>query len=306
MSQGPQISLDQWRALLAVVDEGGYAPAAEALGKSQSAISYAIQKLEAGLALRVFSIDGRRAVLTPAGEALYRRARTLVDQAEDLEKLAGRLQQRFETEIHVAVEAIFPTWLMLDCLALLADEFPDTRVQLYETVLTGTEDALLTRQVDIAVAGRLPVGFAADPLMRARFLPVASPTHPLHQLGRAVTFEDLRRHRQLVIRDSGSRRIDAGWLGAEQRWTVTNFATSIRAACQGMGFAWYPEDKVSAELVSGELKVLPLEQGQERFAEIYLVFADREGAGPATRRLGDILRQKVADLCRQRGTSAPY
>lgn len=306
MSQGPQISLDQWRALLAVVDEGGYAPAAEALGKSQSAISYAIQKLEAGLALRVFSIDGRRAVLTPAGEALYRRARTLVDQAEDLEKLAGRLQQRFETEIHVAVEAIFPTWLMLDCLALLAEEFPDTRVQLYETVLTGTEDALLTRQVDIAVAGRLPVGFAADPLMRARFLPVASPAHPLHQLGRAVTFEDLRRHRQLVIRDSGSRRIDAGWLGAEQRWTVTNFATSIRAACQGMGFAWYPEDKVSAELVSGELKVLPLEQGQERFAEIYLVFADREGAGPATRRLGDILRQKVADLCRQRGTSAPY
>lgn len=306
MSDGPQISLDQWRALLAVVDEGGYAAAAEALGKSQSAISYAIQKLETGLALRVFSIDGRRAVLTPAGEALYRRARTLVAEAEDLERLAGRLQQRFETEIHVAMEAIFPTWLMLDCLAELAHSFPDTRVQLYETVLTGTEEALLGRQVDIAVAGRIPVGFIGDSLMRARFLPVASPDHALHQMERALTYDDLRRHRQLVIRDSGSRRIDAGWLGADQRWTVTNFATSIRAACQGMGYAWYPEDKVSAELASGELKVLPVTEGQERFAEIYLVYADRSGAGPATRRLGEILRQKVSELCRQRGPSGRY
>ena len=36
-----KITLDQWHALLAVVDEGGYASAAEALDKSQSAISYA-------------------------------------------------------------------------------------------------------------------------------------------------------------------------------------------------------------------------------------------------------------------------
>lgn len=306
MSDGPQISLDQWRALLAIVDHGGYGPAAEALGKSQSAISYAIQKLETGLSLRAFSIDGRRAVLTPVGEALYRRAKVLVAEAEDLEKLAGRLQQRFETEIHVAVEAIFPTWLMLDCLAELAETFPDTRVQLYETVLTGTDEALLERRVDLAVAGRIPIGFPGDTLMRARFLPVAHRDHPLHQLGDEIGFEDLRRYRQLVIRDSGSRRIDAGWLGAEQRWTVTNFATSIRAACQGMGFAWYPEDKISAELASGELKVLPLKEGKERFGELYLIYADREGAGPATRQLGDILRQKVATLCRQRGPSGPY
>ena len=41
-----KITLDQWQALIAVVDEGGYAAAAEALDKSQSAISYAVQKIE--------------------------------------------------------------------------------------------------------------------------------------------------------------------------------------------------------------------------------------------------------------------
>ena len=306
MSEALQITLDQWRALIAVVDEGGYAPAAEALDKSQSAISYAIQKLEAGLDLRVFSIDGRRAVLTPAGQVLYRRARQLVSEAEDLERLAGRLQQRFETEINIAVDAIFPIWLMLECMGELAHTFPDTRVQLYETVLTGTEEALLERRVDMALAPRVPVGFAGDPLMRAHFLPVASPNHPLHQLGRPVTFDDLRGHRQLVIRDSGTRRVDSGWLGAEQRWTLSNFPSSIRAACQGMGFAWYPQDKIAAELASGELKVLPMEHGQERIAEIYLIYADRDSAGPATRRLGEILRQKVGELCRRRAPDAPY
>lgn len=301
---GPQISLEQWRALLAVVDEGGYAPAAEALGKSQSAISYAIQKLETALEVRVFTIEGRRAVLTPAGELLCRRARLLVREAQELESAAGRLQQRFEAEIHVAMEAIFPVWLMLDCLQELAEDFPDTRVELYETVLTGTDEALLERRVDLAVAGRVPVGFLGDALMRARFIPVASPAHALHQLGRTLTYQDLRQHRQLVIRDSGSRRTDAGWLGAEQRWTVTNFATSIRAACQGMGFAWYPEDKIRDELENGSLKMLPMREGQERFAEIYLIYTDRDYAGPATRKLGEIIQRRTAALCRARGEQA--
>jgi len=76
-----QGSLEQWQAMLAVVEEGGYARAAEALGKSQSAISYAIGRLEEALQVRVFRLQGRRAVLTEAGELLYHRARRLLDAA---------------------------------------------------------------------------------------------------------------------------------------------------------------------------------------------------------------------------------
>jgi hypothetical protein len=53
----PHISLEQWRALIAVVDGGGYAQAAAAIHKSQSAVTYAVQKLEAilGVGYRVRS-----------------------------------------------------------------------------------------------------------------------------------------------------------------------------------------------------------------------------------------------------------
>ena len=67
-----RITLDQWRALVAVVDHGSYAAAAAALHKSQSSVTYAVQKLESLLGVRAFTIEGRKSVLTPTGEFLNR------------------------------------------------------------------------------------------------------------------------------------------------------------------------------------------------------------------------------------------
>lgn len=293
---GLNISLDQWRSLVAVVDAGGYAAAAEALGKSQSAISYGVQKLESRLGVRAFELEGRRAVLTESGRLLYRRAKQLLEDAAALEQAAGTLGQRYEAEIRVAVEAVFPTWLLLECVASMSEQFPLTRIDVFETVLTGTAEALTSKAVELAVIGRPPAGFLGDHLMRVRFIPVAHPDHPLHHLGGAIGYDALRKFRQLVVRDSGERRVDAGWLGAEQRWTLTNFPTSIHAACRGMGFAWYPEEKIRRELAAGELKRLPLVEGAERFTDLYLVYANRDYAGPAARALGAVLTDRVRQL----------
>lgn len=294
----PRITLEQWRALVAVVDAGGYAQAAEQLDKSQSAISYAIQKLETVLSLRVFALQGRKAVLTPAGELLYRRAHHLLAEADALERSADALAGRQEAQLRLAVEALYPMWLLLECLDQLGRQFPDTRIECTETVLTGTEEALLDGHADLAVMSRVPDGFIGIPLMRCRFLPVAAPQHPLHLIQRPLTLRDLQQHRQLVLRDSGSRRIDAGWLGSEQRWTLSHFATSIHAACQGFGFAWFPEEKIRHELASGQLQPLQLELGSERFADLHLVQA-QEHPGPVAEALAQLLVERTAELCRQ-------
>ena len=117
MATAPKISLDQWRALLAVVDAGGYAQAAEVLHKSQSAVTYAVQKLESLLAVKVFEVIGRKAHLTPTGQVLYRRAKALLEEAGSLENAAGTLAAGWEPELRLAVEIIFPTWLLLQCFA---------------------------------------------------------------------------------------------------------------------------------------------------------------------------------------------
>jgi DNA-binding transcriptional LysR family regulator len=293
----PRITLDQWAALVAVVEAGGYAAASQRLNRTQSTVTYTVKKLEDLLGVRVFELSGRRAVLTPTGEVLYRRGRHLLEEAGRLERAAAELARGWEPEIRLAVDIVFPTWLLLECLAAFGDEHPDTRIELIESVLGGTEDALTEGRADLAIGGVVPGGFLGDPLMQMRFVCAAAPGHPLHQLGRRLTLDDLRQYRHLIVRDSGARRSrSGGWLN-EQRWTVTAKATSIRAACMGLGYAWYPAESIREELESGTLRPLPLEQGQERFVTLYLLYADPDTTGPGVRRLAEIIRRRVAETC---------
>ena len=77
-----KITLEQWQTLVTVVEAGSYARAAELMNKSQSAISYSMSKMEDRLGLAIFRLEGRRAVLTTAGEALFNQAKTLLEQLD--------------------------------------------------------------------------------------------------------------------------------------------------------------------------------------------------------------------------------
>ena len=170
-----KITLDQWQALIAVVDEGGYAAAAEALDKSQSAISYAVQKIETELGVRAFALEGRRAKLTETGSLLYRQAKVLVDEAGRIENTAIRFGHGWEPLVRLTADGLFPQDQVLCALVRLASESPLTRVEFQETVLSGSEEALLRHEADVVITGRVPPGFMGDHLSRIRFVAVAAP-----------------------------------------------------------------------------------------------------------------------------------
>jgi DNA-binding transcriptional LysR family regulator len=290
MTARTRISLEQWRSFTAVVDAGGYAQAAEALDKGQSTITYAVKKLEETLNVSVFEIKGRRAVLTSTGELLYQRALHLLEEASRLEQAAKSVSAGWEPVIGLSVEVLYPTWLLLQGLAEFGEESPHTHIELYESVMGGTQENLLQGRAAMALTPNVPVGFQGEPIMSLKFLPVAHPDHALHQLNRKLSTKDLRRHRHLIVRESGSQRSRALGIQSEQRWTVSNMPTSIGAACRGYGYAWFPVHKIQRELADGELKPLPLAGGGERILTMYLVLADPEGAGPGVLRLAEIFR----------------
>ncbi len=300
----PRISLNQWRALVAVVDTGSYAKAAEALHKSQSTVTYAVQQLESQLGVKAFRIAGRKAVLTPTGELLQRRARYLLDEAGQLEGSAQRLSAGWEAELRLAVEVLFPTWLLLDCLNRFGEESPTTRIELIESVLGHRTDALTKGHADLAIFASIPAGYLGESLMRMRFVLAAHPKHPLHQLGQKPSLRDLRPYRHLLVRESSPERESAPSMETTQSWTVSHLATSIEAVRSGYGFAWLPEEKIRNELDAGELKVLSLREGAERFAELYLIFSDPEQAGPGAQRLAQIIREVTAGYCKRHAANA--
>lgn len=298
MAVTPRISLEQWQAFVAVVEAGGYARAAEVLHKSQSTVTYGVQRIQDLLGVKLFELRGRRAVVTPTGQLLYQRGRALVDEAGLLERSARALSAGWEAEIRLVTEMIFPTWLLLRALETFGSESPHTHIEVVESVISGTTEAIEQGKADLAITARVPEGYNAEPLMRVRFVAAAHPDHPLHRLQRKLTSRDLRMHRHLVVRDTGSARSKSSVsVDAAQRWTVSQFATSVEAARLGMGFAWFPAEFIRAELAAGTLVPLPLGESSERFAQLYLVIPDSELAGPGVLRLAKILRDAVRESC---------
>ena len=288
-----KVTLDQWRMLHAVVEHGGFAQAAEALFKSQSTISYAVTKLQQQLGIDVLEVKGRKAELTEAGKVLLRRSQTLIDEAENLEKVADSLSKGWEGSITLVVDAIFPYPLLESVLKEFSPNCRHSRLELVESVLSGTNERLISGEADLVITGMTPPGFLGEPILEVHSLPVASPEHPLHQLDRELTNEDLKKYRQIVLRDSGVKQnLDAGWLGSEERWTVSHISTSKSMIRQGLGFAWLPAPYIQPELDKGELLPLKIGTLQKRSIQLFMIFPDPDSTGPATSELAQIFRKK--------------
>jgi DNA-binding transcriptional LysR family regulator len=288
----PKTTLEQWAVLAAVVDQGGFAQAASALNRSQSAISYAVARLQESLDLALLVVEGRKSVLTPHGQILLARARALLKELDTLEALARSLKQGWESELKLIVDAAFPRARLLDIIAELRGACPNTQVQLADVVLSGAEQAIIEGRGDLVVTSRVPPGYLSDWLLDVAFIAVARADHPLLQIGRELTTDDLAHHVQAVVRDSGtSHPRDEGWLGAEQRFTVSSMDASLATILAGLAYAWLPEHMLAEQLRSGALRRLPLVSGASRIVSLHIVLVHANVVGPAARAAADSFRR---------------
>ncbi len=288
-----RVTLEQWRMFRAVVQYGGFNQASQGIHKSQSSIHNAVGKIESSLNVKLFEIEGRRTILTEAGELMLKRANFLLDEAAKLEIVGRTLGQGTETHLHIAVDEMFPHSILYRVLESVSAQYPMLQIELIETVLSGANELVESDKVDLAISP-LPLkeGFS-EQLCQMEFIAVANPEHALHALNRDITEQDLKSYRQVVVRDSAlENRSDSGWLGANQRWTVSHLRTSVDMICDGIGYAWLPLSSIQDKLDSGELKPLPLASNSIRSMQLYLIFLDGDNLGPAAKAfLGELRYQ---------------
>jgi DNA-binding transcriptional LysR family regulator len=79
----PNLDLDVLRTLVAAQRLGGFARAAELVGRSQSAVSLQIRRIEAQLGVSLFRKQGRGLTPTEAGEVLLAYATRLLSLNEE-------------------------------------------------------------------------------------------------------------------------------------------------------------------------------------------------------------------------------
>lgn len=280
----PKTSLEQWAVLAAIVDYGGFAQAAEALHRSQSAISYAVARLQESIGLPLLEIEGRKAILTPHGENLLQRARSILSELRTLECVAGSLKSGWEADLRLVVDTAFPREQLLKIVADLRAMSPYTQLQLFDAVLSGAEEAITNHRADVVVTSRVPAGFFGDWLVDINFIAVAHAEHPLFQIEHPLTEKELARHTQAMVRDSGviSPR-DDGWIRSNLRCTVSSMEAALATVQAKLAYAWLPESLIKESLLSGDLRMLPLAAGASRHVPLYLVLVRSELAGPAAR-----------------------
>lgn len=76
------LELDGLRAFIAVAEKGGFTAASETVGRSQSAVSLKIRKLEETIGKPLFIRNAHKTTLTPAGELLLGYAKRLTQESD--------------------------------------------------------------------------------------------------------------------------------------------------------------------------------------------------------------------------------
>jgi DNA-binding transcriptional LysR family regulator len=287
----PRTTLDQWLTLIEVDKAGSIQAAANQLNKSHTTLIYAIKKLEEQLGISLIRIKGRRAVLTDDGKALLRRAAPMLDQATELEVIGAQLSQGIESEITVTIDHLCQRdWLYRPLSEFLSSN-KGTSVQIRETSLSSTQEAVSEQLADIAIINLPVANHLAEAFGIVTMIPVVSRNHPLAQKS-SIGIEDLLTVTQIVVRDLGKHDViekqNVGWLKSQRRITVDNFDHAWKAVLEGLGFCRMP-DHMLAALDPSEIVRLPLQGGLRYQVPMHLVLPKMGRTGPAATALYELL-----------------
>ena len=98
------LTLDQLQVFVTVTDEGSFSAAARRLNRAQSAVTYAIQKLEEQSGAPLFDRSAYRPALSEAGRALLPRARRILDEVAAFRTQARGIAGGLEPELAIVVD----------------------------------------------------------------------------------------------------------------------------------------------------------------------------------------------------------
>jgi DNA-binding transcriptional LysR family regulator len=258
----PRENLNDILVFLAVAREKSFTRAAAKLGVSQSALSHSIRDLEARLGLRLLTRTTRSVSTTEAGEELFQ---AVAPRIEEIDASVAALSDfrdkptgviRITATDHPVDSVIWPK------LRKLLPSYPDIKVEV--TVDYGLSN-IVEERYDIGVRFGDQVAKDMIAVRISPNIPMAIVGSPAYFSNRSFpkTPEDLLNHECITLRMTTTKALYAWELKKGKRETQARvggqltFNTQpqmIRAALDGFGLAFIPEDSVIAHIHRGELR----------------------------------------------------
>jgi len=261
------VEFDQLRTLLAVLEHGSFTRAAEALGLSQSTVSFHIKGLEASVDARVLDRGRDGVQATPQGRILRRYAERLVGlRAEALACLESESRGEIG-HVVVAASTVAAEVLLPPVLAQLRQSHPGVGATVGVSDSGTAVARLLAGDCDIALVGSPPQDrrllsrpFATDEVVFVG----PSPNPHLADSGDAELSSLSRIPLVLRQEGSGTRAAVAELLArfaepaSAARVTVGSSEAAKRCVLAGLGMAFISRHAVAQELADGRLTLCAL------------------------------------------------
>lgn len=196
--------------LVTLADVRHFSKAAELCYVSQPTLSTQIRKLEEELDVQLVERSPRQVMLTPVGEEIVERARTILNEVEAMRAIARRSRDPHSGTLRLGIFPTLAPYLLPHVIPDIRQRYPRLSLRLFEEK---TEDLL-----EMLEQGRLDAGLLALPVADERLVTrslfeepfvVAMPeSHPLARQ-KEIRLEDLEDVELLLLEDGHCLRDQA-------------------------------------------------------------------------------------------------
>src|SRR3984957_931730 len=267
--------------LVAVVEAGTIARAAEALGLSPSGVSRALSRLEQRVGARLLARTTRSLSLTDEGRRFYEQVGPHLAGIEEAAIEAAGSSGKVRGRLRVNIDPFFSRIILSRHLAEFLARYPDLAVQL---IMRDSVGDLVADGFDLALRfGDPPQGsFVARKLVETRVLTVASPSY-IKAKGKPRHPKEIEERDCIDFYDAANAR-PYDWemrrkkevlpLRVKARLLVSDSGTLIGACEAGAGIGQVLEIGCAELLRGGRLVELFPEWSDERFP-LYAVYPSR-------------------------------
>lgn len=265
------LTLRQLQCFSAVARNLSYTKAAEELHLTQPAVSMQIRQLEQQAGLALTEQLGKQVHLTEAGEEVFRYARSILHQVDEMDHVLDKLKGFAGGKLRIAAISS-ANYFAPRLLGTFHQRFPDVNVSIETTNQAAVVKLVTENEVDMAIMGQPPEEAHLEALefMDNPLVIVAPPEHRL-AMRKRIALKELEKE-VFLIREPGS-----GTRGAMERFfrqqklklttgmemgSLSGIKQGVQA---GLGLGLLPRGAVQVELeleklVELKVKGLPIQR----------------------------------------------
>ncbi len=241
------MNLRDLRYLVAVAEHRHFGRAARACYVSQPTLSTQLKKLEDYLEVQLVERNRRRVLLTPLGEVLAERARTILAAVDDMVETARAQAEPMTGDLRLGVIPTVGPYLLPHVIPDLANRYPRLRLRLREDLTQRLLDQLRAGTLDGAILAAPVTGedLAMEPLCREPFY-LAVPTGHAMDQDWPVEVDDLRQTELMLLEEGHCMRDQAldlcrqADVGEAAQFRATSLETLRQMVAAGVGVTLLP------------------------------------------------------------------